>query len=320
MTRFSKVFLRDRLDGRIHVAVFGKHPAWMDHIDDLGLSTESLAMAKRLLYLEGIAGQLASGAWDRIEGSGQAMDFDHRFVWCRDKQAIVGAIRASSDGKGRARFPLVICAQGEVSGCEAVGLYLAPVEQLGLQCKSVASQAAVRDFYSRASADLNVRTFSSPAAPAKLTLDDRDRHEDFILEVLVGLANELKRVSGRSLGDRGVSAHSRVVPVSAQAKANLEFWSGYLERRANFHQPYLVIAAEMGPPIDLIIGEPDPKDFFCLRADDSALPPLHSGALGKARARFEAEARDYLSSCGVALRAAPSRKSSWMSNFFGKRL
>jgi hypothetical protein len=316
MTRFSKVFLRDRLDGRIHVAAFGKHPAWMDHIDDLGLSTESLAMAKRLLYLEGIAGQLASGAWDRIEGSGQAMDFDHRFVWCRDQQAIVGAIWASSDGKGRARFPIVICAQGEVSGCEAVGLYLAPVEQLGLQCKSVASQEAVRDFHSRACADLNVRTFSRPAAPARLTLDDRDRRGDLIFEALIGLAIELKRGSGRSLGDRGVSAHSRVVPVSAQAKENLEFWSGYLERRANFHQPYLVIAAETGPPIDLIIGEPEPKDFFCLRANDSVLPPLHSDARERVKTRFETEAREYLQSCGIAIRVAPSDKRSWLARLF----
>lgn len=318
MTRFAKFFLRDRLDGRVHVAVFGKHPAWTDHIDDLGLTTESLAMAKRLLYAEGIAGQLASGTWDRIERSGQAMEFDHRFVWSRNEEAIVGAIWASSDSKGRARFPIVVCAQGEVSGCGAVRLYLTPVERLGVQCKSVASQAAVRDFHSRAGADLNVRTFSVPTPPAKLILDHKDRSEDLIVEALIGLANELKRVAGRSLGDRGVSAHFRVASVSTQAEKNLEFWSGYLAQRANFHQPYLVMAAEAGSPIDLIIGEPEPKDFFCLRANESILPPLHSDALGRVKARFEAEARDYLGSCGRTLRPAPSRRRSWVARFFGR--
>jgi hypothetical protein len=36
MTRFFKVFLRDQLKGRMPVAGFGKHPAWDDHIDDIG--------------------------------------------------------------------------------------------------------------------------------------------------------------------------------------------------------------------------------------------------------------------------------------------
>jgi hypothetical protein len=315
MNRFAKAFLRDHLDGRVHVAVFGKHPAWTDHIDDLGLTTESLALAKRFLYSEGIAGRLASGAWDRIESAGQAVEFDHRFVWSRDEEAIVGAIWASSDGKGRARFPMVICAQAGIAGDRAIDLYLAPVERLGLQCKSVTSQEAVRDFHSRAWADLNVRTLSDSPPPVNFTLDDKNRSEDLVLEALIGLANELNRTT--RFGDRKGRAHFRVASVSAQAKKNLEFWSGFLERRTNIHQPYLVIAGEAGPPVDLIIGEPEPKDFFCLRANETVLPPLRSDARGKAK--FEAEARDYLVSCGMALRAGPSRKGSWMASLFNRR-
>ena len=162
MTPFAKAFLRDSLEGKIHVAVFGKHPAWTDHIDDLGVTTESLAMAKRLLYLEGIAGQLASGAWDRIEKSGQALDFDHRFVWRRGEQALAGAIWASSDGKGRTRFPIVICAHIPDGG--AVRVYLPSIELLGLECRSATNQEAVRDFQSRMCAELNIRTSSDPAS------------------------------------------------------------------------------------------------------------------------------------------------------------
>ena len=44
MSRFLKVFLRDPLSARIQVAGFGKHPAWDDHIDDIGLNTESLVL------------------------------------------------------------------------------------------------------------------------------------------------------------------------------------------------------------------------------------------------------------------------------------
>jgi len=80
MSRFLKIFLRAPLTAGIEVAGFGKHPAWDDHIDDIGLNTETLVLAKRLLYSEGIASQLASGAWDQLEKSGNAIEFDHRFV------------------------------------------------------------------------------------------------------------------------------------------------------------------------------------------------------------------------------------------------
>lgn len=319
MTRFSKVFLRDRLAGRIHVAAFGKHPAWMDHIDDLGLTTESLAIAKRLLYLEGIAGQLASGAWDRIESVGQALEFDHRFVWCRDKQAIVGAIWASSDGKGRARFPMVICAQGEVPGSGAIQLFLAPVERLGLECKSAATQEAVRDFHSRLSSDLNIRgPFRSSAAEA-LSLEKNDQAQNAMLEALIGLATGLKRAVTRSFVEGGRSVHFRVRAVCSQVNCNLKFWSGFLERRANLHLPYLVIAREQAPSIDLIIGEPESKDFFCLRANETVLPKLDGQPKASGTAKFEVDAREYLQSWGIVFEAVARRQRSWLSNLFDNR-
>ena len=62
MNRFLKIFLRDRLDQSIQLAGFGKHPAWDDHIDDLGLSTETLVIIRRVLYSEGIGCQVSSVA------------------------------------------------------------------------------------------------------------------------------------------------------------------------------------------------------------------------------------------------------------------
>ena len=311
MTRFAKAFLRERLEGKIHVAVFGKHPAWTDHIDDLGVTTESLAMAKRLLYLEGIAGQLASGAWDRIEKSGQALDFDHRFVWRRGEQALVGAIWASRDGKGRTRFPIVICAH--IPGGGAVPVYLSSIELLGLECRSAASQEAVRDFQSRTCAELNIRTYSDPAPPTSLALDDKDRSADLILEALIGLASGLKRVPQRGFGNRRAGTHLRVASVSPQPPKNLEFWLGYLERRVAARQPHLVMAGSAGSPVDLILGEPEPNDFFCLRANEAVLPPWRCDA--RDRVRFEAEAIEYLHSRGIGLRLAPTRRRSWLARF-----
>ena len=94
MNPFLKVFLRDRLDQAAQLAGFGKHPAWDDHIDDLGLTTETLVITRRILYSEGIASQLASGAWNRLEGTENAIGFNHRFVWSREAQSMIGGIWA----------------------------------------------------------------------------------------------------------------------------------------------------------------------------------------------------------------------------------
>jgi hypothetical protein len=98
MNRFLKIFLRDRLNQSLQLAGFGKHPAWDDHIDDVGLTTETLVVVKRILYSDGIASQVSSGAWNRLEENGRAREFDHRFVWSREAQSVIGGIWASIDG------------------------------------------------------------------------------------------------------------------------------------------------------------------------------------------------------------------------------
>lgn len=37
---------------QLFLAVFGKHPGWDDHIDDLGIETKRLAEVKRVMYFE----------------------------------------------------------------------------------------------------------------------------------------------------------------------------------------------------------------------------------------------------------------------------
>jgi len=60
MKAFFKEFLRDQPvgaggDRQIFLAAFGKHPGWNDHMDDVGLETESLVAAKTRLYVDGRA-------------------------------------------------------------------------------------------------------------------------------------------------------------------------------------------------------------------------------------------------------------------------
>ena len=73
MKSFFKEFLRDEPppagDGpQVCLGAFGKHPGWDDHMDDLGLETESLLQAKHLLYVQGIGQHINSGVFAGILG------------------------------------------------------------------------------------------------------------------------------------------------------------------------------------------------------------------------------------------------------------
>jgi hypothetical protein len=316
MSRFLKVFLRDPLGGRIHIAGFGKHPAWDDHIDDIGLATETLVLTKKLLYSEGIATQLASGAWDQIEKSGQAIEFDHRFVWGRDQQAIIGAIWASADRKGRTRFPMVICVQAGFDGHRAIGILLAPVERLGMLCREARTQEKIRDSFNQTYRELNGALF--PAAAGNLFSETTDPGENSILPALItlsaGLRNQWSRISGET-GRSGVS-HFRLTTISSQVKENLGFWSGYLARQSNLSVPYVIIAANGRGWVDLIIGEPIPGDFFCLRANEYALPATWIGIEGTQLRKLAAEAREYLQTFRSGTVGTIKNRRSWWSVLF----
>ena len=131
MSRFLKVFLRVPLRAGIEVAGFGKHPAWDDHIDDIGLNTETLVLAKQLLYSEGIATQLASGAWDQLEKSGNAIRVRSPIRLGpgptsdrRRNLGLRGSQRTHSVSFGDLRA-------SRLSGSRAIDLLFDPIERLG---------------------------------------------------------------------------------------------------------------------------------------------------------------------------------------------
>jgi hypothetical protein len=319
MSRFLKVFLRDPLSARVQVAGFGKHPAWDDHIDDIGLTTETLVLTKQLLYSEGIASQLASGAWDQIEKSGNAIEFDHRFVWGRDKQAILGAIWTSADRKGRTRFPLVICVQADFDDQRTIDFLFDPIGRLGAACRTAKTQEEVRDAFSQTQWELNGAPL--PSLGDNLLSEIPDSTENSILPALVTLAAGLK--NRRSRGPREDAktsgSHFRLAAISSQTKDNLLFWCAYLAaQRIGPNLPYVVIAATGRRWIDLIVGEPLQNDLFCLRANENALPTTWSEIDATELRKLESEAADYLLTykLGSANPSLPRR--SWWSGLFNK--
>ena len=121
---FQKEFLRDfqrRNSGPV-LTIFGKHPAWDDHMDDLGLSTPSLRTCKKLLYLEGIAANAAR----QQSTNADVTPYRHLLLWFRGREAILLRLVESEDGRGRGFFPLVCAVHFETGSMPAAFRYLVP--------------------------------------------------------------------------------------------------------------------------------------------------------------------------------------------------
>jgi len=293
MTRFLRIFLRDRLNQSIQLAGFGKHPGWDDHIDDFGLTTETLVTVRRILYSEGIASQVSSGAWNRLEEVGRAVEFDHRFVWSREAQSVIGGIWASTDGKGRGHFPIIVCLQIAVNGWRAVHSCFAAVEQLGAEFQGAKEQRKFRDAFAEAQQGLSrdlvghspaspdeggsetagIRTDSLSSSISEVTgSESTEQRHEAVLDGIVALSQGVKKYQKQGGRERQGSAHLRLPAISVRRKESLEFWTGYLETRLDFRLPCLTIASPGLGPIDIIAGEPEARQFFCLRAPESGLP------------------------------------------------
>lgn len=311
MTRFLKVFLRDRLDQPVRLAGFGKHPAWDDHIDDIGLTTETLVITRRILYSEGIASQLSSGAWNRLEENAQVLEFDHRFVWSREAQSVIGGIWASSDGKGRGRFPIIVCLQTGVNGWRAIHRFLEPVETLGGRCQKAKDQQKFREVFTETQLRLSSNAFSNLDSETE-SEDISAPREEAILNGMIALSQGVRKYRKQDVR-RGVrSVHFRLPAISPHPKASLEFWAGYLETRLDLRLPCLTIASAGLGPVDIIAGEPEANDFFCLRAAEARLPMTPAATGDKHLADVQLEAKVYLRSFGLgSIHSSNERSRRW---------
>ncbi len=86
---------------------FGKHPGWDDHMADVGIAHPDILTFKQQFYVEALAGNINSGAWKHLPEPELIPMFDHQFAALNDDTAMIGAMWASSDGKGRTLFPMI---------------------------------------------------------------------------------------------------------------------------------------------------------------------------------------------------------------------
>ncbi|HXI50863.1 MAG TPA: hypothetical protein VNH84_05145 [Candidatus Saccharimonadales bacterium] len=294
MSDFYKKFLRDemrraRSDAArpAYLGAFGKHPGWDDHVEDLGLETESLIFAKTLLYVQGIGGQIDSGAWEKLDPVQQLPAFKHVFLWLRGSQYLVGRLWSSSDGKGRTRYPMVGCAHILGSSLlSALNLALPQLERVEQACLLTDSATEVRSILGRARAELQntgttlVESVLRPVTPQQWAEFIASplfgpNHEGWS-RILYQLENQCAAFApGRfsTKGDPGaVHPQPFRLPSNQGAARGLLLWARFFLSQLDPMVPLLLIAPLEEPWVDATLGEPTPHEFFCLRAGPKALP------------------------------------------------
>jgi hypothetical protein len=349
MSDFSKTFLLE--DSRkfspngkfVGLAAFGKHPGWDDHVEDLGLETESLNSAKLMLYVNGIGRQIDSGAWEKLDATQLLPGFRHLFVWQRSGQILVGRLWSSSDGKGRKRYPMVVCIHfiGVTLGW-ALKQSLPVLAELEQECSRTSSAAEVRSLLSRKRAALREAIQSTdakgeyaPVTPERLHTILNPANEasrEGFLRVLYQVQSQLGGFAPGVFNVRTNPTSLRVQQIRAPIAASdpeqaLLFWTRFFLVYIDSSVPLLLTVALETDWIDITIGEPESHEMFCLRANPKAVPKtseipykLDDGFRAKAVAFLEAFRRgetyrpDLNPIASPAAPTPPTKRSGWLKS------
>ena len=302
MSAFAREFLRDIVEEpsrpRGFLALFGKHPGWDDHVEDLPLATSSLALAKQNLYFQGIGGQVSSGGWARLAEGQSLAGFDHAILWHRGSQFIAGRLWSSTDGKRRAHFPMVAMVHciGVPVG-PSLGSILTWLTTVEAACKATRSADTVRSLFERCQGD-----FQGWLDRADHGATDDVSSVDWAItsEQLVPAVAEVQRqardFTARRFKERSQlgSSHRRVPASGTDQGRDLRLWNRLLSRTLHEAVPFLLAAARGQPWVDMIAGEPIAQDFLSLRATDLAIPVISNSEVD---CEHQAEAENIVRLC-----------------------
>ncbi len=279
---FSSGSSRKALPAKVSLVAFGKHPGWDDHIPDLGHMTQHLVNVKRELYVEGIGGNIDSGAWSQMADEERLEGFHHLFLWHTPDQLVVGRMWSSSDGKGRKRYPMIVCAQCAGLSLPWVLKELPPLlEQIEQSCAATDSADVVTGVIDKAQSDLNALVQAAgPGAegykpPPDLLAKLSDRPE--MGPDAQGLMRVLYQI-GREFSDQRVSSsmrakHMRVPACGDRPSEALLRWTGFLLNQISTPVPMLLVLPLGQQWIDLIIGDQQVgSQVYGIRVLPSKLP------------------------------------------------
>jgi hypothetical protein len=313
-----------KADPQLYLAAFGKHPGWNDHIDDMGLDTQALIAVKRLLYVQGINQNIDAGAWENPdvvatagggggsvggEAGARLAGFRHEFLWYlppawtghADPALVAGRMWSSVDGKGRAKYPMVLAAQTvSLPDSFALRMVLPTLAKVHDRCAATNDAALVRQTLDAARNALRSRLHESPPAEA-LTANQVvavARHPDMHSGAEGGAGGGFHRIlyafhqtfaayRPGAAANGGKRPEQIRVPLAGLCPADaLAFWLRVSLSLLDEATSILLLAADPAvtgpattppsPPsagwVDILVGEPTPANFFAIKAGAKSLP------------------------------------------------
>lgn len=270
----------------VFVAAFGKHPGWDDHIDDIGFETDIFITVKRLLYIQGIGGNIDSGSWEALQKNQPIEEFKHALVWYIDGNLIVGRIWSSRDGKGRTSYPMVVCVQCSRLPLEWVLNNVLPLlERIEEDCAATVSAAEVRLTIENAQNELRRLTqqceLSNILPPvdadviAKLTEypEMGGPNHQGLLRILYHIEREAARDHlDNSKGKAFRSTLLRIPILPPPVVESTTLWFNFLLKKFGMNTSVLMLMPQWKQWMDIIIGEPTQLQLYCLRASLRVIP------------------------------------------------
>ena len=272
------------------LAAFGKHPGWDDHIpiDALGCDAPGVAELRKLLYIQGIGGNIDAGGWDTLIEAERLDEFAHAFLWRRKGQLWAGRLWHSTDGRGRSAYPMVVVAQCTDQPLAWTLTELFPLLEsvqteielatsaAGVEAALQAGRDRLREAVERESARQAAREgdqdgFSRSAASELASESALGPDRQGLHRVLYQFRREMAPHLADASGNQSRSGDERPGMLRApKASPNTEVALGRWLRFANEFvlpaTPILVVAPADNDWVDIVVGDPTPSQLFGLKA------------------------------------------------------
>ncbi|MFA6045527.1 MAG: hypothetical protein WC718_11125, partial [Phycisphaerales bacterium] len=283
---------------KVHVAAFGKHPGWDDHIEEIGLDCDALVQVKRSLYTEGVAGNIDNGAWEKLSDEHRLPGFRHVFYWRRPDGFVVGRMWSSRDGRGRTKYPMVVTAMIEgVSQAWVIEHALPRLEAIESKVSQTGSAELVRLAIGEARRGLEDEAallvagspstnIPGPAALIKalvsspaLSLPTSDGKGMGLTRIMYEMERELGSFRSSGGGTRGLNRagpdttpqHLRVPRCLETGGEAASAWIELLSQDIADNVSILIIEPLDEEFLDIVVGTVKPQVLFCVRASAKGL-------------------------------------------------
>ncbi len=275
------------------LCLFGKHPGWDDHMQDMGLATERLVGVRRSLYAEGIAGNIDTGTWEKLPAPGRLEKFDHAFVWRSAGgsrgEFVYGRLWSSRDARGRTKYPMIACVHARGIALSQIAPKAAETATRTMEaCRQEEDAQSVRSIFLRESEALKARVsgiegvtddWFDRTCRGNLAADGSLAENGY--ERLVRAAYALHREAAPALKQgfaelsRGV--HVRLPRVEGMGIGGSAWaWTAgvldLLGRPEGIPEGVLAIEAIDAGWVDVLLGKVTPSELLCLRATPATIP------------------------------------------------